>query len=202
MATWQKVVVFIGSAREVRLGERVTKFVVNKLKEKKLEVVLVDPKKFEVPILQKPVHFYRPNDIPPPANNLVSMNKHITEADAIVVISCEYNHCIPPGLTNIMDHFGPKSFDKKPSGIVTYSPSSVGGARAGVQLRSLLGELGCISVSNMFTIPQVHTAISESGEPLDSEGGKHMDSAVGKLLAQLEWWANAAKAQRAVKENF
>uniref|UniRef100_H2YWI3 NADPH-dependent FMN reductase-like domain-containing protein n=1 Tax=Ciona savignyi TaxID=51511 RepID=H2YWI3_CIOSA len=202
MSKWQKVVVFIGSAREKRMGERVATFVVNKLKERKLDVVVVDPIKFELPILQKPVHFYRPDDKPSAPNNLVEMNKHIVNADAIVVISCEYNHCIPPGLANLMDHFGPKSFDRKPSGIVTYSPSMVGGARAGVQLRSLLGELGCISVSNMFTIPQAHLALGENGEPSDTEGGKHMNSAVGKLIGQLEWWANAAKAQRAVQDHY
>ena len=46
---------------------------------------------------------------------------------------------------------------------------TVGGARTGMPLRSLLGELGCISVSNMFTIPRVHNAFSEDGQPLETE---------------------------------
>ena len=38
---WKKVVVFLGSTRDVRLGDRVAKFVVDKLKERNLDVVFV-----------------------------------------------------------------------------------------------------------------------------------------------------------------
>ena len=38
---WKKVIVFFGSTRENRLGDRVAKFVIKKLKEKQLEVVYV-----------------------------------------------------------------------------------------------------------------------------------------------------------------
>ncbi|CAK8698079.1 quinone reductase-like [Clavelina lepadiformis] len=196
---WKNVVVFMGSTRENRLCERVTAFIVGKLKEKNLNVTVVDPKEFVLPLLTKPVHFYRSPEEPP--KQLVEMDKKILESDAIVVVSGEYNHCIPPGLTNTMDYFGPKSFANKPSGIVTYSPSNVAGARAGVQLRSLLGELGCISVSNMFAIPRAHKALTENGVPQETEEGSHMDSAVGKLLTQLEWWANAAKSHREAATN-
>lgn len=194
-AKWNKVVVFFGSTRDNRLGDRVAKFVVNKLKEKKLDVVFVDPLEFTLPMLTKPVHFYRSPDEPP--KKLVDMHNHIKESDAIVVISAEYNHSMPPGLSNTMDYFSPQAYSYKPSGIVTYSPSLIGGARAGVQLRSFLGELGCISVSNMFAISKAHVALNEDGTPKETEEGSHMDSACGKLLHQLEWWANAAKVHRA-----
>ena len=39
--TWKKVVVFFGSTRDTRLGDRVAKFVIRKLEEKKLEVTYV-----------------------------------------------------------------------------------------------------------------------------------------------------------------
>jgi len=43
-----------------------------------------------------------------------------------------------------------------------------GGMRAAMQLRAMTGELGCISVSNIFGIPEVHKAIDEDGKPLNS----------------------------------
>lgn len=49
--SWKKVVVFLGSTRQNRLGDRVAKFVVNKLKEKKLDVVLIGKYKFVILIL-------------------------------------------------------------------------------------------------------------------------------------------------------
>lgn len=45
----------------------------------------------------------------------------------------------------------------------------IGGARAGVQLRSFLGELGCVTVSNMFSISQVYNCFDEQGVPMSNE---------------------------------
>ena len=53
-------------------------------------------------------------------------------------------------------------------------PGIYGGMRAAMQLRCMLGEIGCNSVSNIFGIPQVHKALSEEGKPLDS----HMERSV------------------------
>ena len=61
--------------------------------------------------------------------------------------------------------------------------------RAAMQLRCLLGELGCISVSNIFGIPQVHQSLSESGEPKN----EHLVPGAKKLIAQLDWMAWAMK---------
>jgi len=47
----------------------------------------------------------------------------IKDADAIIVISAEYNHAIPPGLCNMLDYFSREAFAQKPSGIITYSMS-------------------------------------------------------------------------------
>ena len=43
-------------------------------------------------------------------------------ADAIVVVSGEYNHSIPPALSNLLDHFLEEWF-WKPSAIVCYPPA-------------------------------------------------------------------------------
>lgn len=47
------------------------------------------------------------------------------DADAIIVVSAEYNHSIPPALSNLMDHFPGSSFALKPSGIMCYSPGKM-----------------------------------------------------------------------------
>jgi len=193
--SWKRVMVILGSTREGRLGERVGKFVVDGLKQKDLQIDFIDPMEVQLPMLAKPLHFYRPRDTAPQI--LQDLNAKIQACDAIIVVSCEYNHSIPPALANFVDHFPGSSFGGKPSGIVTYSPSFVGGARVGVQLRTLLGELGCISTSNMLTIPKVHNALSADGVPnTDSDEGAHMESARKKFLDQLGWWASAAKNQR------
>ncbi|KAK3585407.1 hypothetical protein CHS0354_020120 [Potamilus streckersoni] len=185
-----KVIIFLGSTREGRLGERVSKFCKNYLEKTNHEVTVFDPIELDLPLLKKPLHFYK--DLSEAPKKLKDCNDQIKAADAFLFVSCEYNHCIPPALANMVDHFPCSSFAWRPSGIVTYSPGIYGGVRCSTQLRALTGELGCISVSNMFGIPQVHTAIDENGKPLNDQ----METGMKRLMSQLDWMAWAMKNQK------
>lgn len=186
-----KLIIFLGSTREGRLGERVGKFVKTALEKKgKYEITMFDPVEMNFPILTKPLHFYKDRTQAPKA--LIEANEQLKAADAFLLISCEYNHCIPPALANLLDHFPGSSFAWRPSGIITYSPGIFGGMRAAMQLRAMTGELGCISVSNIFGIPEVHKAIDENGKPQND----HMDKGLERLMTQLDWTATAFKNMR------
>ncbi|XP_052239499.1 quinone reductase-like isoform X2 [Dreissena polymorpha] len=186
-----KLVIFLGSTREGRLGERVAKFVQNELNKKgKYDVSLFDPVTMDLPMLAKPLHFYKDRSEAP--KKLIEANETLKAADGFLLISCEYNHCIPPALANLLDHFPGSSFAWRPSGIITYSPGIYGGMRAAMQLRVMTGELGCLSVSNIFGIPEVHKAIDETGKPLND----HMTKGLENLMKQLDWTATAFKNMR------
>ncbi|XP_069106001.1 NADPH azoreductase-like [Argopecten irradians] len=193
-----KVVVFVGSAREGRLGERVKKFMLKQLEQKNYEISVLDAAvDQEFTMLNKPVFFYG-NDRTKAPKFLVEKEKLVKEADAFVIISPEYNHCIPPGLSNMIDHFGGSCYAMKPSGLVTYSAGQYGGMRAAMQLRALTGELGCLSVSNIFGIPSAQKSLDDDGKPLN----EHMESGAKKLLDQLDWMAWAMKNHREIKPSF
>ena len=123
---------------------------------------------------------------------LVRANEALVASDAIVVVSGEYNHSIPPALSNLIDHFPLSSYAFKVSAIVCYSPGPYGGMRAAMQLRAMLGEIGTVSIPNIFGIPRVTGALSEEGEPLND----HMESGVGKLITQLDWYAKAIRDRK------
>merc|ERR1712147_589491 len=57
-----------------------------------------------------------------------TMNKMIMEADAYLIVTPEYNRCVPPALVNTIDHFPPTSFDHKISGIIAYTLGVTGGS--------------------------------------------------------------------------
>jgi len=78
-----------------------------------------DPLEMQVPMLTKPLHHYSDRTQAP--GWLIEANHKLVEADAVVVVSAEYNHSAPPALTNLLDHFPGSSFSYKPSGIVCYS---------------------------------------------------------------------------------
>lgn len=189
-ASGLKVVLFLGTCREGRIGIRVANFLINQLKARGHQVDFLDAHEMNLPILTKPIHFYK-DELEAPSI-LQKAKAKIVAADCYVVVSGEYNHSIPPGLSNLFDYFPASIFSYKPSGIVCYSPGQYGGMRSAMQLRAFLGEMGCISVSNIFGIPKVHEAISGEGKPQN----EHMEKGAEKLLAQLEWMAQAMKAQR------
>ena len=76
----------------------------------------------------------------------------IKAADAFIIVSGEYNHSIPPALSNLLDHFLEEYF-WRPSAIVCYSAGAFGGVRAAMQLRAMLCELGTPSIPSLLPVP-------------------------------------------------
>lgn len=185
-----KTIVFLGSVRENRMGLRVAKFMVKQLQAANHTVELFDPLEIKAELLVKPLHHYSDRSQAP--KWLIEADKKVQAADSYVIVSAEYNHTIPPALANLMDHFPASSFAYKPSAIVCYSMGPFGGMRAAMTLRCFLGELGCISVSNIFGIPQVQNCFDADGKPLDDR----MVSGAQRLISQLDWHAHAMANQR------
>ncbi|HAD49098.1 MAG TPA: NADPH-dependent oxidoreductase, partial [Idiomarina sp.] len=100
-------------------------------------------------------------------------------------------------LANLLNHFGASLYSYKPSAIVTYSAGQWGGARAAVNMRTFLSELGCLPVSAMIHVPKAQTVFEENGkfnqDLKDTERWVHY---FGRTLNQLFWWAEAAQKQR------
>ncbi len=108
-----------------------------------------------------------------------------------MVVSGEYNHSIPPALSNLMDHFLEEYF-WRPSAIVCYSAGPFGGVRAAMQLRAFLGEIGAPSIPSIYAIPGVQDAFAEDGSAKDEAHPRR----IGRFLDELEWFAEALKARR------
>ncbi len=183
------LLIIYGSVRPQRRGIRVAKYFVNKLKERGHKAVLVDPLEYKLPLLEKPLYHYEKGEKIPPI--LKELSKIISEADGYIIVSGEYNHSIPPALTNLMNHFFDEYF-YKPSGIVCYSNSSFGGVRAAMQLRAFLAEIGTTSIPKILPIPKVSDAFDPSGKLLD----KAYEKRVSYFLEQFEWYAKAMKVAR------
>ncbi|KAH9490561.1 hypothetical protein Btru_034106 [Bulinus truncatus] len=190
MANKLKAILFLGSTREGRFGLRVAKFMQKQLESKNFHVDLFDPVALNFPLLERTIYSYQDRSQLP--KWMVECDDKVKAADAYVVLSAEYNHSIPPALSNMLDHFSASHFAYKPSAIVSYSYGIYGGMRAAMQLRAFLSELGTPSVSNIFGIPEVHKALDENGNPLN----QHMVSGSELLIKQLNWMAWAMKNHR------
>lgn len=183
-----KVVVFYGSVRSARQGIKVAKFIAGQCRERGHEVTLIDPLEYPLPLIDRMYKEYRPGEAP---ENLQRLADIVAAADAYIVVSGEYNHTVPPALSNLLDHFLEEYF-WKPSAIVCYSAGSFGGVRASITLRAMLAELGMSSIPSIMPIPKVQDAFDEDGKPKDAGYEKRADD----FLEELEWYANALRAAR------
>jgi NAD(P)H-dependent FMN reductase len=183
-----RIVVIYGSVRSERQGIRAARFIVNECRARGHEVALVDPLEYRLPLLDKMYKEFPKGQAPGVLERLAAL---IVPADAVVVVSGEYNHSIPPALSNLLDHFLEEWF-WKPSAIVCYSAGAFGGVRAAMQLRMMLGELGTVSIPSIFPVPTVQNALAEDGTPTDPT----MHDRVQKFLDELEWYGHALRDAR------
>jgi NAD(P)H-dependent FMN reductase len=151
-------------------------------------VTLVDAKECQLPLLDRMYKEFPKGEAPEVMERLATLYR---AADAFVVVSGEYNHGIPPGLKNLLDHFLEEYFFR-PSAIVCYSAGAFGGVRAAMQLRMTLAELGTVSIPSLFPIPKVQSAFDDAGRALDPAWEKR----VQRFLDELEWYAEALRAAR------
>lgn len=183
-----KFLVIYGSVRSARKGIRAARFITNQCRERGHEVELIDPLEHPLPLLDRMYKEYKPDEAP---EVLQGLARRIVAADAYIVVSGEYNHTVPPALSNLMDHFLEEYF-RKPSAIVCYSAGAFGGVRAAMTLRAMLAEMGTSSIPSLFPIPKVQDAFEEDGTPRDEA----MFKRAGKFLDELEWYARALKTER------
>jgi NAD(P)H-dependent FMN reductase len=123
------VPVLLGSVRSERLGGRAAKWAMKQLAARAHEAVLVDAQALELPLLDKmwkeikrdtPAKYKALHDKLAPLADLYA------RADGFCIVSGEYNHSIPPALTNLIDYFLEEYF-WRPSAIVCYSATPFGG---------------------------------------------------------------------------
>jgi NAD(P)H-dependent FMN reductase len=178
-----------GSVRRDRQGIKAARFILQRCLDRGHRATLVDPAEEKLPLLDRMYKEYPPDGRP---EGLERLAARIREADAYIIVSGEYNHSIPPALSNLLDHFL-EEYYWRPSGIVCYSAGAFGGVRAAMQLRAMLCELGTPSIPSLLPIPNVQEAFDDEGRPLDQ---KHNQRA-SRFLDELEWYAKALKAARA-----
>ncbi len=180
--------VIYGSVRAERQGIRAARFMVEVLRERGHEPVLVDPLEKRLPLLDKMYKEFPAGEAPPVMEELADLFRR---ADGFWVVSGEYNNGIPPALKNLLDHFLEEYF-WRPAGIVCYSGGRFGGVRGAMQLRMTLAEMGMVTIPSLFPIPNVGDAFDEDGTPRQD----WMRGSAGRFATEFEWYARALREQR------
>jgi NAD(P)H-dependent FMN reductase len=182
------IAVLVGSVRCDRQGIRAARFVDRSLAARGHSVTLVDPVALQLPLLDRMYKEYQKGAAPAMLEELASTYR---ASDAFVVVSGEYNHSIPPALSNLLDHFLEEYF-WRPSAIVCYSSGAFGGVRAAMQLRAMLCELGMPSIPSLFPLARVQDILEGDGRAKEPRVEQRFE----RFAAELEWFAEALQARR------
>jgi NAD(P)H-dependent FMN reductase len=183
-----KCVVLVGSVRSDRQGIKAARYIERSLAARGHDVAIVDPVVVQLPLLDRMYKEYEKGKAPAVLEELAALYR---TADAFIVVSGEYNHSIPPALSNLLGHFL-EEYYFRPSAIVCYSSGAFGGVRAAMQLRAMLCELGMPSISSLFPVPRIQDALDQDGTARDPK----LDRRFERFVAELEWFAAALHEAR------
>ena len=115
----------------------------------------------------------------------------MTMADALVIVTPEYNHSFPGLLKHVMDSCL-KEYIHKAAGIVGVSAGPFGGVRAIQDFLPVIRELGLVNIFWDVNFGNVASVFDESGKLLDQAFIKRAD----KFLDELVWMAKTLRYGR------
>jgi NAD(P)H-dependent FMN reductase len=188
------LMLFYGSYRRDRMGIRLADYLVRRLGERGHRIEFVDAQAVGLPMLDRMYKEYPEGEAPAAMQRLA---ERIRAADGFLFVAGEYNWGMQPGLKNLTDHFLEEWF-WRPGAIASYSPGRVGGARANLLWHGTLSEMGMAVVPSTLTVGQIGMALDAGGQPT-GDGGAALEQAFPRFAADLEWWAEAVRAQKAVR---
>ncbi len=193
-----KLQIIVGSTRPGRMTDRVAKWVQQQATTLDgARVELVDLADYDLPFFDEAISpRYNPNREP----NEVAKKflAKLSEADAYVFVTPEYNHSTSGVLKNALDYID-YQFSHKPAAVVSHG--SVGGARAAEQLKLILLETGLVVIPPAVAfvgILGMNPVIEENGDlqqdVRDQPYGPQ--TALASTLTELKWYSDALATAR------
>jgi NAD(P)H-dependent FMN reductase len=143
-----KLQIITGSVRAEALGTTVAKWAMETINGvENLDVELLDLRTFDLPLSLEQ------------NTDTARWNEKLSEADAYMLITPEYNHGYPAALKNALDHS--KAWDGKPVFLIGYSVGPAAGIRAVEQLRPVVSELGMVQLKYALQIPSAQETLTK-----------------------------------------
>src|SRR5918996_1520786 len=170
--------VILGTTRKGRMSAHAARFMVGQIEKREgIITELIDISKLPMPVDDAG------DGIKDPA-----FAEKMTTADALVIVTPEYNHSFPGLLKHILDSCL-KEYIHKAAGIVGVSAGPFGGVRAIQDFLPVIRELGLVNIFWDVNFGNVSSVFDESGKLLDQAFVKRAD----KFLDELVWMAKTLR---------
>ncbi len=184
MAEKITVAVIAGTTRAQRRSIHAARFIADQTgKLEDVEVIFVDPTELTLP-----------GDGNDPEGKDPRYTAIVEKADAFFVVSPEYNHSFPGSLKRLLDS-ELALYNHKPVAFAGVSDGNWGGVRAIEALVPAVRETGLVVMSWDVYFPYVQRIFDEQGT-IQEEHRERYEKNVGKLLAELLWFARMLKTAR------
>ena len=181
MSATPRILAFAGSARRDSLNKKFLAIAVAVAREAGGEVTHLDLNDLPLPLYHGDLE--EADGLPDNVKKLVAL---ITQHDALLVASPEYNSMFTPLLKNTVDWCSlaeENPFTGKVAAVISASPGAYGGIRSLQLAQQLLLKLGCHVVPGQCALPHAGKAFDAAGKLLDARAEKSLRTLVTQLVA-------------------
>jgi len=180
--------IILGSTRKGRQSPKAARFVFKRMQQSnKIETEIIDLLDCQFPIMEE-----RLKNLENPPPGVREFSEKVRRADALVVVSPEYNFGYPGVLKNALDYLLPE-YQRKPIAFVTVSAGSFGGLNCLAQLRQVAFGFGALPIPASLPVSRIQDAFDDDGNPSDPAYEKRAQGFIEELL----WFTEAIATQRA-----
>jgi len=178
------IVVIGGSAREDAESVKAGKWVAEEgHKREDVEVILVNPRDFTLPLDGGPEH-----------GRDARYSEITAKADAFFIVTPEYNNSYPGSIKRLLDSEDENYFHK-PIMLAGVSSGQWGGVRACIALQPVCHSLGLMNIPKKLYFPKVQEIFDEQGG-MKLEYVENYQKNVQAAYDELLWFARALKAAK------
>lgn len=175
-----KLMIIVGSVRPGRAGLPIARWVHERAAaDDRFEVDFVDLAELALPFMDEPAHPAKKQYTKP---HTIAWSERVDAADAVILVSPEYNHSYSPALKNALD-FLAHEWKHKPVSIVSYGGVSAG-SRGVAALEPVLSTIGLVKAGANVEINFVSQHVRD-GEFHPEEKHESILHTVFNQLAEL-----------------
>ncbi|RJS91335.1 NADPH-dependent FMN reductase [Salinisphaera sp. Q1T1-3] len=180
--SYRSLALVMGSARHGRRCDAVTAWVRHRIEANSDWLVeIIDPQRLALSFIDQPL----------PRASWANLEARLDHAEAMLIVSPEYNHGYTAALKQLIDASS-ASWCAKPVGLVGYGGQS-GGLRALMQLRQVITALEAMPLSPEVSLAHINQLIDTDGALQATPAqGRQLD----RLIKRLDWWHDALAPAR------
>jgi NAD(P)H-dependent FMN reductase len=184
MTSTPRILAFAGSNRKESFNRKLLQLATEAAKAAGAQVTVIELRDYPLPIMDQDLE--KESGVP---ENAMKLKKVFIEHQGFLIASPEYNSSVTPLLKNTIDWVSRPvpgepalaAYQGKVATLLSASPSTLGGLRGLVHLRSILGNMGVIVLPEQVAISTAQEAFNPDGTLKDPKQQPKLAGAMKKL---------------------